>query len=224
MAVEKTVLCVFRGRRRPITFESDENAKRESGKLLEAVLAGFEDMICEGQSTASSSSYHLERESEEWDGRRIDVSGFVRDKEEVYLCLSSESTVNEMSRATTKAIDSAKRIGKPSEANAKVLAGLFPGYRGAGQKRKFDPSNESVVAEQHRQKKAAFKGKSKARAKSVNVMIVEANCQTIPRGVKKEKLKDDGKAKVVEFFWYMNTTEVIDELGMVFSVVLVLRN
>ena len=74
------------------------------------------------------------------------------------------------------------------------------GYRGAGQKRKFDPSNESVVAEQHRQKKAAFKGKSKGRAKSVNVMVAEANCLAIPRGVKKEKLKNDGKAKVVDFF------------------------
>jgi len=68
-------------------------------------------------------------------------------------------------------------MGKPSEANAKVLSKLFPGYKGGGQKRKFDPNDESVVAEQHRKKKAAFKenSKGKGRPKSVLVMMVEGN-------------------------------------------------
>ena len=62
-----------------------------------------------------------------------------------------------MGTATAKAIDSAKKMGRPSEANAKVIAQLFPGYKGTGVKRKFDSNDDCVVAEQHRQKKAALK-------------------------------------------------------------------
>ena len=86
-------------------------------------------------------------------------------------------------KATVKATAAAKKMGKPSQANAKVLANLFPGYS-AGSKRKFDPHSESVVAEQHRRKKAAFKGKGKDRGKSVLVMIVQEKALSIPRGAK----------------------------------------
>ena len=121
-----------------------------------------------------------------------------------------------MSTATAKAIDSAKKMGKPSEANAKVIAQLFPGYKGTGVKRKFDPNDDCVVAEQHRQKKAALKGKVKGRAKSINVMIVEGNGNSIPRGVKKEQLKNNGKFKTLDFFRYMTSKEVNEKLGEAF--------
>ena len=63
MAEEKTVLCVFQGRSRPITFKSGGNPKEEYENLLEAVLAGFHDSISKtNQATSSASSYHLERE------------------------------------------------------------------------------------------------------------------------------------------------------------------
>ena len=62
---------------------------------------------------------------------------------------------------TIKATAATKKLGKPSQASAKVLADLFPGYS-AGIKRKFDPYSDSVVAEQHRQKRQPLKGKGKA--------------------------------------------------------------
>ena len=97
MAEEKTVLCVFQGRSRPITFKSGGNPKEEYENLLEAMLAGFHDLISKtNQATSSASSYHLERESTEWN-RLIDVSGYVQEKEVVHLCLSStKSTVGEV--------------------------------------------------------------------------------------------------------------------------------
>jgi len=122
-----------------------------------------------------------------------------------------------MSKASAKATVAAKKLGKPSQANAKVLASLFPGYS-AGNKRKFDPHSESVVAEQHRQKKAAFK--RKGRGKQVHVMIVEEKTLTIPKGFKKNRLKENGRAKTLEFFRYMDTTEVNDVLIKAFPRVL----
>ena len=122
-----------------------------------------------------------------------------------------------MGTATAKAIDSAKKMGKPSEVNAKVIAQLFPGYKGTGVKRKFDPNDDCVVAEQHRQKKAALKGKGKAgRPKSVDVMIVEGNANSIPRGGKKEQLKTNGKFKTLDFFRYMTSKEVNEKLSEAF--------
>jgi len=77
-------------------------------------------------------------------------------------------------------------MGKLSEVNANVvLSGLFPGYKGGRQKRKFDPNDESMVAEQHRKKKVAFKENLKG-PKSILVMMVEGHL--IPRGNKKETL------------------------------------
>lgn len=73
-----------------------------------------------------------------------------------------------MNKATAKATASANKLGKPSQASAKVLANLFPGYS-AGNKRKFDPYSDSVVAEHHRQKKQPLKGKQKA---GVNLFLL----------------------------------------------------
>ena len=65
-----------------------------------------------------------------------------------------------MNKATTKVTVAAKKLGKPSQASAKVLANLYPGCSAAS-KKKFDPYNESVVAEQHHQKRQSLKGKVK---------------------------------------------------------------
>lgn len=65
-----------------------------------------------------------------------------------------------------------RRWGKPFQTNAKVLFQPFPAYSGGAQKRKFDPTDDSAVAEQHHQKKAAFKGKEKGRSKAVLAMIL----------------------------------------------------
>lgn len=89
MTDHKTVLVLFGERRRPVSFESGSTAKEESERLLEAVKVCFSDIISarEGPSTAKESEYFLQKESSEWGGL-IDITGFVEDKEVVYLCHS----------------------------------------------------------------------------------------------------------------------------------------
>ena len=79
-----------------------------------------------------------------------------------------------------------------------MLANLFPAYCD-GSKRKFYPYSESAVAKQHHRKKVVFKGKGKSSRKSVLAMIVEGKALSILRGVKKERLKDNGISKTIEF-------------------------
>lgn len=94
MSDEKTVLVLFRGRRRPITFRCDEDPKTENDNLLGAAIDGFQDIISsnEGPSTSTSTNtFYLQRESEKWNGL-IDVIGSVQENEMIYLCLQSEMT------------------------------------------------------------------------------------------------------------------------------------
>lgn len=71
-----------------------------------------------------------------------------------------------------KAKTACRKLGKPSEANASVLKGLFPAYSQSGNKRmKFDPDADSVVADQQRRKKAA--AKAKGRSKVITVVLLE---------------------------------------------------
>ena len=51
-------------------------------------------------------------------------------------------------------------------------------------------------------------------------MIVGGKALSIPRGVKKEHLKDNGMAKTIEFFRYMNVEEVNDVLRKAFPEIL----
>jgi len=119
-----------------------------------------------------------------------------------------------MHKATEKPNDAAKKMGKPSQANAKVLTKLFPAYSGGAQKRKFDPNDDSVVAEQHRQKKAAFKGKG--RGKAVLVMALQEKAVTVPKSAKRDLLKEECRAKAVNFYRYMSAEEVNNLLAKTF--------
>ena len=87
MSTEKTVLGVFRERRRPITFNSGNTPKEEYGNLLEAVKSGFDNILIANEGPSSSShgiealasettQYYIQRESKEWGGL-VDVTGFV---------------------------------------------------------------------------------------------------------------------------------------------------
>jgi hypothetical protein len=67
-----------------------------------------------------------------------------------------------------------KRLSKPSDANVKALAKLFPG----SYKRKFDPLGECVNADSKRKKKAAIK--NKGRPKVIPVLYLCEIPSTIP--------------------------------------------
>ena len=85
--VKKTVLCVFKERRRPVTFipSSDTNIERKN--LLDAVRASFADVLSSGESTNDTKSYFLQIENSEWG--RIDLTGCVEDRATIYLCYSA---------------------------------------------------------------------------------------------------------------------------------------
>ena len=121
-----------------------------------------------------------------------------------------------MHKATEKPNDAAKKMGKPSQANAKVLVKPFPAYSGGVQKRKFNPNDDSVVAKQHHQKKAAFKGKGNGRSKAVLVMVLKEKTLTVPKSVKRDSLKEEGRAKVFKFYRYMRAEKVNDLLTKTF--------
>ncbi|XP_065892953.1 uncharacterized protein [Dysidea avara] len=120
----------------------------------------------------------------------------------------------EVNTATSKAKGVCKKLGKPSAANAKVLAGLFPAYSTSGVKRKFNPNVECVAAEQQRKKKAAVKGKG--RGKTVQAVLIE-DPSTIPKRAKKELLQKDGKAKWIEFHRHFSADDVSRLLAETFS-------
>ena len=86
---KKTVLCVFKDRRRPVTFIQDDEPKRERQNLLEAIQVSFSDLLSCGEGPSSlSPSYFLQRESERWG--LIDVTGYVEDGGTVHLCSSAQ--------------------------------------------------------------------------------------------------------------------------------------
>ena len=89
----KTVLCVFKERRRPVTFRTSNDAQVERKHLLEAVRVSFADVISSGEGTSASSSYFLQTESPEWGGM-VDVTGCVEDRAIVHLCYESAEPVS----------------------------------------------------------------------------------------------------------------------------------
>ena len=73
--VKKTVLCVFKERRRPVTFIPSSDTTIERKNLLDAVRASFADVLSSGEGTNDTKSYFLQTENSEWG--RIDLTGCV---------------------------------------------------------------------------------------------------------------------------------------------------
>jgi hypothetical protein len=93
---KKTVLCVFKDRRRPVTFVQDKEPKRERQNLLEAVHVSFSDLLSCGEGPSSSSpTYFLQREHELFG--LIDLTGYVEDLGTVHLCVSSQGGGSDVS-------------------------------------------------------------------------------------------------------------------------------
>ena len=111
-----------------------------------------------------------------------------------------------------RAKDICRRLGKPSETNAKVLATLFPACASStkNKKRKFDPKDECIVAGQHRCKQSA--SQSKGRSKQITVVLLSNIPSSIPKGAAHEQLKKKGKVREVPFQRYMSEEEVKEVL------------
>ena len=110
-----------------------------------------------------------------------------------------------MTTFTKKAKEVCTKLGKPSEANAIVLSGLFPSCQSV-KKMKFDPLDQCDVAEQQRCKRSASKGKG--RSKLVTVVVLNEIPSCIPKGATREHLRKIGRIKEIAFQRYFDEEEV----------------
>ena len=101
-------------------------------------------------------------------------------------------------------------LAKPSEANARALANLFP----ATKKRKFDPLSISVNSNSKR-KKTAFS--NKGRSKLITVVCLDCNSGMIPRGSVREKLRSNGRISDIAFFRYLTYEDIKGIIEQAFS-------
>ena len=110
-----------------------------------------------------------------------------------------------------------KALGKPSEANAKVLSSLFPACGSKGMKRplKFDPTDECVASEQQRRKKAVTPGKG--RPKQLQVVILEDIPPTIPKGIARDHLRKENRIKNLHFYRSMSVYETMNIITEAFK-------
>ena len=116
--------------------------------------------------------------------------------------------------SSKKARDICKGLAKPSEANSKALLSLFPGLQ--NRKRKFSPSDECVVAEQHRKKKAGNPS-ARGRPKMLKVVFLDKLGPVLPKGQARDKLCREGRIKEVPIRRNMTATEVTNILANHFS-------
>ena len=109
-----------------------------------------------------------------------------------------------MIKSSDRAKDICKKLGKPSQANPKVLANLFPACASSSKKRKFDPTDEILVADRHRRKKSAS---SKGGSKQVTVVLLKDIPSSLPKGAAREQLKK-GLVKEIAFQRHLDEDEV----------------
>ncbi len=96
---------------------------------------------------------------------------------------------------TQRALNICKRVGKPSQADRKVLNTLYPACSSARptfpQKRKFDPTEESIAEAKRAKKKAAIPGGGKPR--KVTIVLLESPIAVVPKGGARKLLKAQGR-------------------------------
>ena len=121
-----------------------------------------------------------------------------------------------MVTSSGKAKEICRSLGKPSEANARVLANLFPTCASSSTKRqlKFNPNDECVAGEVHRRKKAATSGQG--RAKKVKVVMLNDIPSSIPKGRRRESLKKNGRVVEILFNRCMTAKEVLKQIRAAF--------
>lgn len=93
-----------------------------------------------------------------------------------------------------------------------MLAGLFPSSNSAKRKR-FDPEDDCVVAEQHRKKKSTTKG----RPKLVTAVAMKEIPSSIPKGAFREHLKKIGQVQEISFDRHLSIDEVNQLLSKSFE-------
>ena len=97
-------------------------------------------------------------------------------------------------------------MGKPSEADARILGSLFPSASAPKRtySKAFSPLDGCVVSREKQQKKAT---RMKPRKVTV-VFLTDHKCKKVPRGPKRKALTNDGFIKQIELLRNMPASKV----------------
>lgn len=107
------------------------------------------------------------------------------------------------------------KVKKPTEAEAKALAKLFPSSAKPKVVAKaFDPAVECVVQGNRRRKKAAIKPKQ--RTVSVSVVIMKKYSSTLPKGKERHNLESEGRILNMKVTRGMSAKEIRDKISKAF--------
>ena len=109
-----------------------------------------------------------------------------------------------------------RRVGKPTQVQASVLAKCFPSLQSTQPKVGFNPNMECVATEARRKKKAAIKGKQ--RSVTVNVVMLKQYLPFIPKGQARKKLSSAGRIRNISVSRDMTSLEIRNKIVRVFEV------
>ena len=136
------------------------------------------------------------------------------------ICTLSPLQVKE---ASQRAISICHRVGKPNEADRKVLNKLYPACNSRSrasfpQKRKFDPLDESIAEMKKAKKKAAIpKGGGKVR--TITAVLLNHPTSTVPKGTARKRLMADGRIKKMQIRRNMSPSVIQRVIGHAFSAI-----
>ena len=107
-------------------------------------------------------------------------------------------------------------MGNPSQPQREQLSNLFPGasFSGSTRKRSFDPNSESVVRSNQRKKKAGIKT---VRPVTREVVVLSGYTPKVPKSRVRQKLRDDGRIKSLQFTRIMTAEEACEVIGSGFK-------
>ena len=108
------------------------------------------------------------------------------------------------------------KVKKPSEAEAKALARIFPSTKPKAYEKAFDPAAECVVLEQQKKKKATIRPKQ--RTISVSVIMMSNYCSTVTKGKERHKLAAEGRMLNMKVTRGMSAKEVKNKISTAFDV------
>lgn len=122
-----------------------------------------------------------------------------------------------MKSMTTKAQEYCQKVGKVSEQSAKALKKLYPAFSSqslACKKRKFDPTDECVVASEKRKKKATS---TRMKPRTFCIVFLPKKTVYVPKGYARSRLAKQGRVLKVLFRRNMSVEEVKDTVVNTFS-------
>ena len=137
------------------------------------------------------------------------------------MCVCTlELFIFQAKESTERAISICQRVGKPNEADRKLLNKLYPACSSRSrpslpQKRKFNPLDHSIAGKNKVKKKAAIPKVCKMR--TVTAVLLDHLTSTVPRATARKRLMADGRIKKIQIRRSMNPSVIRQVIVDAFS-------